>query len=362
MANYVNGVFSGNVSVATSTYNLLISGAGASGSDYAASSGIYLANDIHSNKGAQLSFANTGNTYMDFNAASTNSMNFRYTSNGSTLINMLSLMTDDQSAARFVATAGGRVQASQFMVNASYNETRIAPNMPGTYVGQNATGSYFMMNPNGATGNQGFAFISTNTDGTPKQVNLNLIGNGYVQVPYYNQTTSSDDSETVAVAGLDTNGNLIRSYATNKRIRAVEASVATLSADLTSGLQNKVNEIVSRLNGLNFFSNQIAVYQVPTQVQGLAATNGTGNSSVSFTLLSGFNQNSTTAGGAGPINYTVLAYPSGSTTAVSGNFTSNASPIVVTGLTAGIKYSFYITASNNSGTSIASNALYATPV
>jgi hypothetical protein len=347
--NYVQGVASGTKESDNGQYNLLIQG----GSDYKQSSGLFLANDLRSNRGAQLMFANNGNTFMDFNAAATNAMNFRYTANGVTYNNMLQLMTEDAgNATRYVANINGRVKASQYVVDSSYNESRtILADKGALYMGQNNTGSYFIMNPNGKTGD--FNFKVTNADGTDKTTVMSMRSNGQIQSMFYNKTTNADDSELTAVAGFDANGNLVRHFPINARIRTVETAVSTIAASVGSGLTNKVNEVINRLNSLNFYSINIKTYQIPPQVftpQVASITSTSAN--VSFPAVV------TTVAQSGDVIYNATFCDAQSNQCErGGNSAANTPFIIVTGLTSGRSYMVYVKATNDSGTSILSNGV-----
>jgi hypothetical protein len=343
--NYVQGVTTG------SQYNLLISG----GDEYKQASGIFLGSDIRSNKGAQLMFANNGNTFMDFNSAATNAMNFRYTSNGVGYNNMLQLMTEDTAnSTRYVADINGRMKASQYVVDAAYNEARaIASNRGALYMGQNNSGSYFVMNPNGNTAD--FNFKVTHSNGTDNKTLMTMRGNGQIQTVFYNKTSNSDDSEPVAVAGFDDNGNLVRKYEVNARIRTVETAVNTIASSVGVGLQSKVNEVISRLNSLNFYSSNITWYEIPPKVVGVTVSgNKTAGATVTFTAVN------TTVAQSGNVIYNATFCDSLSNQCMVGNnSTPNTASIFIPGasLTLGLSYTVYVKATNGSGTSIISNGI-----
>jgi hypothetical protein len=344
--NYVQGIYTGNKTESTSQYNLLISG----GDDYKQSSGLYIANDIRSNKGAQLMFASNGNTFMDFNSAVSNAMNFRYTSNGVGYNNMLQLMTEDAgNATRYVADINGRVKASQYVVDASYNESRtIVPDKGALYVGQNNTGSYFIMNPNGNTA--AFDFKVTNTNGTANRTVMTMRGNGQIQTVFYNKTANSDDSEEVAVAGFDNDGNLVRKYEVNARIRTVETAVNTIASSVGQGLTNKVNEVITRLNSLNFYSNNIKLYEIPPKVVGVGAT-GTRAAGITVT----FTAVSTNTSQSGSVTYNVALCNSNGSCAMNKNVTTNSASFAIADGLAAQTYTIYVKATNDSGTGITSD-------
>jgi hypothetical protein len=344
--NYVQGVATGTLGDNSSQYNLLIQG----GSDYKQSSGLYLANDLHSNKGAQLMFANNGNTFMDFNAAATNTMNFRYTSNGVGYNNMLQLMTEETgNATRYVADINGRVKASQYVVDALYNEARtIMPNHGALYMGQNSSGSYFIMNPNGNTA--AFDFKVTNANGSANRTVMTMRGNGQIQTVFYNKTAHADDSEPVAVAGFDADGNIVRKYEVNARIRTVETAVSTIASSVGQGLTNKVNEVITRLNSLNFYSNNIKLYEIPPQVQGVGASGGvSGGVNVTFTAVS------TNVSQSGNVTYNVALCNSAGSCVVQKNVTTAYALFTSGDGVTAQSYTIYVKATNDSGTGISSN-------
>lgn len=344
--NYVQGVTSGTQNGEDGQYNLLIQG----GAAYRQASGLYLASEIRSNRGAQLMFANNGNTFMDFNASAGNAMNFRYTSNGVVYNNMLQLMTEDKSnATRYVADINGRVKASQYVVDSSYNESRtIVADKGALYMGQNNTGSYFIMNPNGQTA--AFDFKVTNTNGTANRTLMTMRGNGQVQTVFYNKTANSDDSEPVAVAGFDNDGNLVRRYEVNARIRTVETAVSTIASSVGQGLTNKVNEVILRLNSLNFYSNNIKLYEIPPKVEGVGVAGTpttTSGINVTFTAVS------TNVSQTGNISYNVTLCDAMGSCVLTKNVTTNWA-LFTTGLSV-TSYTITVKATNDSGTGITSN-------
>jgi len=337
--NYAQGVFSGNAGVATSSYNLLVSG----GSDYAQSSGIYLGgNTSNGNAGLHVFQNASKDAYIDLLANSSNQLGFRYTSNGSTFNNMLTLMSDNLSTTSLnAATVNGRVAASQFFVNSTLGDVR-APVSQGLYVATSASGqANFGINP-GANGTAGFQFTSYNATGGAAVSNLVLNPNGSVMMSYYNVTSVPADilEGNQAIATFDASGNLVRNYGINQRIRTVESTLATINADLTAGLTTSVNQIITRLNNLNFYSNNLLLYGVSNPPTGVSATAtaGSGNATVSFT------------GSNGSVNYVVTA-SDGTHTAI-----GTSSPIVITGLIANKQYSFTVQSNNAYGLSVASAA------
>lgn len=328
--NYAQGIFNGTAGQASASYNLLISG----GSDYAQHSGIYLGgNTSNGNSGLHVYQNASKDAYIDLLANATNQLGFRYTSNGSTFNNMMTLMNDNMSNSSInAATVNGRVAASQFFVNGTLGDVR-APTAQGLYVATSAAGAAnFNVNP-GANGTAGFAFTSYNANGSNPVSNLVLNANGSVLMSYYNVTSVPADimEGNQAIATFDLSGNLVRNYGINSRIRTVESTLATINTDLTAGLTTAVNGIITRLNNLNFYSNNLALYGVAYPPTGVSATAtaGTGNATISFTA-------SNSTGASAPVNYVVTA-SDGTHVAI-----GVSSPIIITGLIANKAYSFTV--------------------
>jgi hypothetical protein len=137
-----------------------------------------------------------------------------------TTANMLVLTDDDKSStSTYGAQVGGRVKASQFYVGEA--DTR-AHTSQGVYVGQDGSSvGYFNINK-GASGTGGFKFGTYAADGTLAQSNLELAADGSVKIDKYKATTNDADSETNAIASFDANGNLVRNYQQNARLRSIE--------------------------------------------------------------------------------------------------------------------------------------------
>ena len=246
--NYIQGsIDSGN-----NAYNVLVSGAP---SGYT-TSGLMIGGDTATMYGVKVSKDSSNDAFVDLRADITNKMSLRYKDNTSgTVTSMLDLTNDSAlTGSDYAATANGRVKASAYYVGSS--DTR-APSTQGVYMGMDASKiGYFNINK-GATGTGGFAFNTYNADGSLLQSNMNLKASGVVQASYYTATGNAADSESVAIGGFDASGNLVRNYAANARFRALEARLTTAETELSGDVPNKVNEIVMRLNGLNFFSQNI---------------------------------------------------------------------------------------------------------
>lgn len=341
--NYAQGIFNGNAGVASSSYNLLVSG----GSDYTQHSGIYLGGNTSNGSAGLHVFQNASkDAYIDLLGNATNQIGFRYTSNGSTFNNMLSLMKDTMSNDSIsAAVVNGRVSASQYVVDGALGDVR-APVSKGLYVATNANGQgAFGVNP-GSNGTAGFKFTSYDQNGGNAVSNMNLNSNGSVQIQYYNATNVPSDllEPNQAIATFDASGNLQRGYNINARIRTVENTLSTINTDLTNGLTSAVNNIITRLNSLNFYSNNLLLYGVanpPTNVSAIAAP-GTGNATVSFTA-------STSTGSVAATGYVVMASDG------TRMGTGESSPIIVNNLLSGRSYSFTVQSNNIYGLSIASS-------
>ena len=246
--NYIQGA----VDTANNGYNLLISGAP---SGYT-QSGLMIGGDTSTTYGVRVSKDATNNAYLDMRGDATNALALRYKDNTTgTVTSMLALTNDAAlSGEGYGATVSGRVNASAYYVGQA--DTR-APAQAGVYMAMDGS-NVGKFSINKGTGTGGFQFNTYNANGTLAQSNLNLLPSGVVQAAYYNATGNASDSEAVAIAGLDADGKLVRNYAANARFRAVEARLTALETDLVGNVPAKVNEIVTRLNGLNFFSQNIA--------------------------------------------------------------------------------------------------------
>ena len=252
--NYLQGY----IDSSNNAYNVLLSGAP---SGYT-SSGLNIGGDTSTMYGVKLSKDATNNAYLDLRADLSNKMSLRYKDNTSgTVSSMLDLVNDSSlsSTSSYGAVVNGRVKASSYYAGSI--DTR-APLSTGVYQGYDGNVGYF--NINKGSGSGGFSFKTYNSDGSVLQSNLNLLASGVVQAEYYTATGNAADSETVAIAGMDASGNLVRNYAANARFRALEARATAIESDLTGGVPTKVNEIITRLNGLNFFSQNIATIAVFT--------------------------------------------------------------------------------------------------
>ncbi len=256
MANYVQGGFN----TTENSYNLLVSGAP---TGYATSS-IFLGADTTTvGNGARFMFNNASqNANIDLRGPDiSKNITFRYTTNGTAMSNMLTLANDIamNDTTRHAATVGGRVNASSFYVNGNLSDTR-APSAVGMYMGLNGTTvAQFNVNK-GASGSGGFSFNTYYENGVLQHNNMNVRANGQIQTVFYNATTSAADSEAVAIAGFDSNGNLVRNFAANQRFRLAESRLGAIECNLQNYIGPvpfKINEIISRLNGLNFFSSNI---------------------------------------------------------------------------------------------------------
>jgi hypothetical protein len=129
-------------------------------------------------------------------------------------------------------------------------------------MGTDGNVGYFNINKGAGSG--GFAFNTYNADGSLLQRNMNLLASGVVQASYYTASSNAADIEAFAIAGMDASGNLVRNYSANARYRALESRMTVIEGELTGDVPVKVNEIITRLNGLNFFSQNISSIAVFT--------------------------------------------------------------------------------------------------
>jgi hypothetical protein len=199
-------------------------------------------------------------------------------------------------------------------------------------------------NINKGVGTGGFQFKTYNSNGTLAFTNMSLRSNGQVQAVYYNKTSdTAADFEAVAIAGFDADGNLVRDYQSNVRFRTIESRLTAIEDESSGVLEVKINEIVTRLNGLNFFSNNIA--KLPTIPARPTNVAGTVSSVTSVTV--------TFTGDNEATSYTIKASTGGSVAkTVTGVLSS---PYTVTGLTTGTVYTFTVSATNSQGTSAESS-------
>jgi hypothetical protein len=247
MYNFTNGVFTSD-----NGYGVLLTG---SPSGYQSTS-VYLGADTHCASGIRFMYNNSSNNFTsDLRGSDTSNLSFRHTTNGSSFSNMLTLANDTSisNTLRYGATVGGRMNASSYVVSGT--DIR-APTRVGLYMSLDGStvGSFSV---NKGTGSGGFSFSTYNSDGSLYKNNLNLDSTGLIQAPSYNVTTSLADTESVAIMGLDSNGNLVRNFMGNQRFRVAEARLTAIENDLTINIPVKLNEIVSRIDNFNFFSSNV---------------------------------------------------------------------------------------------------------
>ena len=266
--NYISGTPNGTAGQSGSYYNLLVSG----GNDYTAASGVMIKNDITSSStgktGTRIFQDSSDNAWVDFRTTATDgskSIAFRLQDdNNPTLApaTMLNLTKDTKaSTSVYAASITGRVQASQFAVTDV--DTRV-PSSAGVYMGQDSTHqAYMKINP-GVGGTGGFKFQTTDQNGANPIVNLTLNAAGSVLAPYYQATGDTQDSETTAIASFDSTGLLVRDYSQNKKIRDLQTSLARSISQSTQQLSNKINELVTRFNGLRVYNNPIISLPIST--------------------------------------------------------------------------------------------------
>lgn len=255
-SNYVQG----SVDTANNGYNLLISGAP---SGYT-QSGLMIGGDTNTVYGARVATDASHNVHIDMRADASNVMSMRHKDNASgSITSMLDLSNDSAlTGSGYGAIVNGRVNASSYYVG--HVDTRTPANT-GVYVSMNGS-NIGQFNINKGSGSGGFQFNTFNANGALQQNNLTLHASGTVTVPYYANTGNSGDSDAVAIAGFDTDGNLVRNFGANMANRARDARIAAIETNLISNLPDKMNEVITRVNGLNFFSQNIetiAVYVPP---------------------------------------------------------------------------------------------------
>jgi hypothetical protein len=137
------------------------------------------------------------------------------------------------------------------------------PNKPGVYLGLDATNTgYFNINKGSGTG--GFTFKTHDNNGNETQTNLSLHAAGSIQIPYYQATGDTQDSETTALMAFDSNGNIVRTFKQNQRVRSIETRVTTIESNVVANIPQKVNEIIGRLNTLKVWNTNISNINLPT--------------------------------------------------------------------------------------------------
>lgn len=232
-------------------YNLLVTGA-LTGSTQ---SSVMIGGDTSTTYGVRIVKETSNNGYVDLRADPDNSISLRHQNNSTgTIISMLSLSNDSSlTGIGYGAVVNGRVNASSYYVGES--DTR-SPITPGLYMSMdNLHVGHFVTNKGSGTG--GFQFSTFNSDGTLYKNHMNLKADGTVQTPYYKATTNPADFAPVSAAGIDASGNLVRNFQTNIRLRTIHSRITALQYDLVGNTPNKINEVVTRLNDLNFFSQPI---------------------------------------------------------------------------------------------------------
>jgi len=265
--NYAYGVQNGTAGKYGANYNLLVTGT----SDYSGSTGIMIKNNItlndgQSRRGFMMKQDSDDNAFLDFRtqAGGVKNLTFRLQDDNSPDNKYPMMVLTDDGNIVSVGTYGmiinGRIKASQYYVNQPDNRI---PDKPGVYLGMDATNKgYFNINKGSGTG--GFTFKTHDANGNETQTNLSLKAAGSVQIPYYQATGDTQDSETTALMAFDSNGNIVRTFKQNQRVRSIENRVTTLETNVVSNVPQKVNEIIGRLNTLKIWNTKISNINLPT--------------------------------------------------------------------------------------------------
>ena len=174
--------------------------------------------------------------------------------------NILSMVNDNNGVSSVAGDFDGRVQATQFVVQG--NDSRV-PEANKLNVSSNGGRGNFNVNK-GQSGLGGFAFRTYDLNNNLVATNMVLNQSGAVQMEYYKKTADINDNEAVAIVGVDVNGTLIRNYEANERLRNQESRIRTVENDLSTNgrMPSKITEIMNRINGLSFFSNNIANFSM----------------------------------------------------------------------------------------------------
>ena len=281
-------------------------------------SGINIGGDTATTYGVKIANDASHNAFMDVRGDASNKITFRHKDNASGSVSSMLELSNESSltGSGYGATVNGRVNASSYYVGQV--DTR-APTNTGVYMGTDGNIGYFNINKGSGTG--GFAFNTYNADGSLLKNNLNLKASGVVQAAYYGASENAADTESVAIGGFDASGNIVRNYAANARFRSIESRLTSAEAEVNGPVLTKVNEVINRLNGLNFFSQNIET---------IAAASSEPPAPTSFTLnwvvTNGFGWqfDSQTIPTAGIIPYVAGGYPSAAYTLPAGTYTYSA--------------------------------------
>jgi hypothetical protein len=191
-----------------------------------------------------------------------------------TVSSLLDLMYDDKTDVnRYAANINGRINASEFMIGTSDMRQAFQPGLY-TSINPQITAQFRV---NKGTGDGGFKFNTVNADGSViPSSEFSVDGTGLVTANYYTQTNDTQDTESVSLLGLDTNGKWQRDYQSNKRFRQAEERMNSLETELVGDVPDKINEVINRTNGLLFFSQNIST--IAKYVPGL-------NNQISFPII-----------------------------------------------------------------------------
>ena len=242
--NYTQGIIDNE----NNAYSLLITGQGYQ------SAGISMGGDTNLTYGFKMSTDATHNAYMDLRGDLNNAMTFRYKDNTSSQVTPLMDLMNDATLTGdgFGATIHGRVNASSYYIGQV--DTR-APKLPGVYMSTDGDVGKFSINK--GTGKGGFNFSTFDSNGILIMNNLNLLAEGTIRAPFYDITENPDDSEAVAVLGVDSSGNLTRYFDINARLRALEERTTDIELSLEDGVDNVVNDVVGAVNTLGFSTGAV---------------------------------------------------------------------------------------------------------
>ncbi len=298
--NYVKGL------VDTDSYNLLITGdpVGDGSGKMTSSISIGGNGDIF---GIKLTKDSSNNVFIDHRG---DTLAFRHEDESSGTITSLMELVNDSSltdAISYGLSISGRVKASAY--HAGSIDTR-TPTESGVYMGMGDDNiGYFNVNKGDGVG--GFTFSTYSANGTLLQTNMKLLDSGDIQAPYYKSTDNEHDIEDVAYMGIDADGNLVRHYMANARMRGLEGRISMVENNLEGDVPEKVNEIVERLNDVSFFSENILPMEyTPNQSNLLNAT----TSDITLIKDSSYTGTSITpvvgTGGSGTYTYTLAVSPS----------------------------------------------------
>ena len=227
-------------------YTLLVTGA-----PQFAATALTVGSDVNQpgNIGSRIMIDASNNAFFD---VTSDALRFRMSDGNGALQEVVQVQYDDgeSTASNNALNVNGRIAASQYTINTA--DTRVPGPGLGMYIDSNQVGYLTTNVSEGGTG----GFVLSTINGEQTTTNLRLTSDGSVQAPYYSATENSNDTEAVALAGFDADGNLVRSTGTNERIRTIESN--------ESRMTDKLNALLRRVNSYSFTADQLSPFMLMT--------------------------------------------------------------------------------------------------